>query len=116
MGAKINLEFDYIQKDKVVAHVAVKDGGGITCERFTDDVMDNPLPFGNTGASLSHFFESRCFPITRGNAVELLKLLGLKHYSPLAIVKKTRGLQNDDFYWMRFKGDTVMWDEIKLRD
>lgn len=47
---------------------------------------------------------------------KLLRLLGLKHYSPLAIVKKTRGLQNDDFYWMRFKGDTVTWDEIKLKD
>lgn len=116
MDKKINLEFDYMLKNEVVAHVVVKEGGEITCERFTKDVMDNPLPFGNTGESLSFFFESRCFPSTRGNADELLRLLELKHYVPLAIVKKTRGLQNDDFYWVRFKGDTATWDDIKIRD
>ncbi|MBF8984878.1 hypothetical protein IZY60_15155 [Lutibacter sp. B2] len=116
MGKKINLEFDYMQKGKVVAHVVVKAGGEITCDLYTDDVMDNPLPFGNTGESLSHFFETRCFPQTRGNAAELLELLELKHYNPIAIVKKTRGLQNDDFYWIRFTDDTATWNEIKLRD
>lgn len=113
---EVNLEFDYMWKEKPVAHIIVYADGTITCDRYTTDPMDNPLPFGLNAESLHHLLESRCFPRTRANAKDLLKALGLKHYTPLGIVKKTRGLQNDDFYWLRFKGDNAKWDDIKLRD
>lgn len=103
-------------KDKKVATVRVTTEGRISCDRYTTDPMDNPLPFDLTADSLNHFFESRCFPRTRANAKEILKQLGLSYYTPLGIVRKTYGLQLDDFYWIRFKGEEVQWDSIKLRD
>ena len=116
MDKTVNLSFDYMLKDRPVAHVEVLSDGTIRCERFTEDVMDNPLPFGNTPEGLEWFWKSRCFPPTRDGVDDLLKLLGLKYYSPLGIVRKTRGQQNDDFYWVRFAGDTVSYQDIKLRD
>lgn len=112
----INLEFDYMWRDKKVAHVRVYSDGKITCDCYTNDPMDNPLPLGLSGDLLVHFFESRCFPRERANANALLKHLGLDYYTPLGIVKKTRGLQNDDFYWIKFKGDNAEWKDIKLRE
>ena len=118
MGAKDvtkNLSFDYMWKNNVVAHVNVYSNGKINCETIGKGFFDNPLPLGTDGNKLYDFFESRCFPKTRGNADELLRLLGLSSYNPLAIVRKTRGQQFDDFYWIRFEGDTVDYEDIKLR-
>lgn len=115
MDKTINLEFDYMERDTVVANVKIYNDGEITCERYTDDFMDNPLPFGNTGESFQRFLRSRVFPETRADKDKILKALGLKHYIPLAIVRKTRGLCYDDFYWVRFRGDTVTYNDIKIR-
>ena len=57
----INLEFDYMWRDKRVASVRVYSDGRISCDRYTTDPMDNPLPLGLTGDLLVHFLRVGVF-------------------------------------------------------
>lgn len=116
MERRITIEFDYMSRNNRVAHVTAYSDGAVNCILYTKNPLDNPLPLGSNMKRLMEFFESRCFPKDRGNARQLLDYLGLEFYDPYAIVLRTRGQQNDDFYWLRFKGDTTDYNSIKFRD
>jgi len=78
------------------------------------------LPFGiqkkPTITDISRFFESRCFPRERRNCRQLLDDLGLDAYVPLDIVRKTHGRQLEDYCWIRFDGETLCYEDVKLRN
>lgn len=112
---KLNLKVDYMRKDLKVAEILIYQGGKVECTLFTDDKFDNPLPLGKTRESFYNFLESRCFPENRVNCRELLDLLGVEEYSPLSICKKTHGVQNDDFYWIKFNDEKITFDEVRVR-
>lgn len=116
-GMKL-IEFDYMHKDIKVAHVEADPAKQvIKQEVFGDNLLDRPMVRDTpTMKDLMAFFETRCFPKERDNTDKLLKSLGLTVYNPYLICMKTRGRLWDDFYWIRFRGDTVTYDEIKLRD
>ena len=60
-------------------------------------VIENP-----TWDDFEMFLRERCFPVTRGNAEEILKGLQLTSYDPLQIVEKTRGRTAEDDMWLKF--------------
>lgn len=113
-----SIEFDYMFRNNKVAHVKYdKETGKVEQEVYGKAIFDRPIPrLKPTAMDLLAFFEDRCFPRTRFNCDQLLEDLGLPVYSPYHICLKTRGRQWDDFYWIKFKGDTATFDEIKLRD
>ena len=109
------IEFEYMNKEKVVAHISI-DGVSIKQELFTKNILDIPIVKNNpTINDLYDFFESRIFPRERADKDDLLELLGLKEYNPYEIVKKTHGLHYDDFRWIKFKGESIEFEDIRLR-
>lgn len=62
------------------------------------------------------WLETRCFPRSRDNARQLLDDLGLPLYDTLDILKITHGLLFEDYYWIKFKGEEIDYDAIKIRD
>lgn len=77
------------------------------------------FPFGRelrpTWEQYQHFLSTRCFPANRENADELLKSLGIARYDPEKIVRKTNGVKNEDFIWLRFKGQKIQFKDVRLR-
>lgn len=77
------------------------------------------LPFGKelnpTWWEYKHFLESRCFPANRANAKDILKLLGLDKYDPDKIVRITNGVMNDDFIWLRYPGQKLKFEDVRIR-
>lgn len=71
----------------------------------TDDLLHRAFGINEnpTWGDFEQFLTDRCFPITRGNAKELLRELGTDGYDPLQIVEKTRGRMAEDNQWMKFK-------------
>jgi hypothetical protein len=112
------LEFDIMARNELCGSVYVNFGTGeLRVAQYTDDPVDRPFTMEPvTIPDIMDFFEYRCFPRTRVNCDQLLEDLGLVYYSPLAIVRKTHGIQFDDFTWVRFKGETIRYDDIKIRD
>ncbi|UMZ73017.1 hypothetical protein [Natranaerofaba carboxydovora] len=123
-----DLKFEVLHKDKVVAEVFVSaDKKYIYIDQTTKpekrpfpvSIDTKTTPFNNPRRGLkvvNNFLKSRCFPKERFNCHQLLEDLGLKTYSPLAIVEKTHGLQFDDYLWIRFNGEDLKYDDIKIRD
>lgn len=118
MDKELGISFDYMWKDQAVARVEFD---MISGEGRVAIMGDGPFddPFRKPVVShkeLWDFFEWRCFPRARYDAKRILRDLEVDFYEPYQIVLKTRGQQYDDFYWIRFDGDTVGYEEIKLRD
>lgn len=114
------VEFDVLWKDDVVANVLIdftKQKARVF--QYTDDFLIKPFSKDSQNVSISDvldFLEDRCFPRERVNCNEVLKELGLSFYKPLDIVRKTHGVQFDDFMWVRFKGETLKHADVKIRD
>lgn len=73
----------------------------------------NPL----TTENLMLYFRERIFPENRGNAKEILRYLGISHYDPYLIVRKTHGVSISDFVWLQFDDEPVLdYEKIKIRD
>lgn len=111
------LEFDILAKTELLAHIKVNfDTRQVNVEQFTNDPVERPfLKESITPEDIMDYLEDRCFPETRANCDQLLNDLGLTYYSPLAIVRKTHGLQFDDYIWVRFAGEEISYDSIKIR-
>ena len=77
------------------------------------------MPFGKitdlTWLDFTEFISTRCFPYERGNRKALLKIWGLDEYDPMAIVRKTHGVMNDDFLWLLFEGETLTFEDVRMR-
>ena len=76
-------------------------------------------PFGvleqPTYAHFKEFLERRCFPKTRYNCKQLLQDASLGYYDPWAIVKKNHGVMSDDLFWIKFDGEELTWEDVKVR-
>ena len=85
--------------------------------------LDSPewfcLPFGRntqpTWQDYNYYLSTRCFPSDRTNKKELLKSWGLDEYDPDKIVRKTHGVMNDDFVWLRFEDENITFDKVRMR-
>lgn len=112
------LEFSIYMKDSLMADVLFdRDSNKLEIVQYSDNI--HLRPFYSDKPSLDElvsWINNRCFPETRANKDQLLDDLGLKVYSPLAIIKKTHGLQHEDYYWVRFKGEELNYSDIKIRD
>ena len=40
----------------------------------------------------------------------------VSEYNPWEIVKKTHGVMFEDFIWVRFEGEALVWEDVKIRD
>ena len=113
------LRFQYMERDKVTADVEVDyTSKTVSYRPYTTNIY--ALPFGirqnPSIADVGRFFESRCFPRERRNCKQLLSDLGLEEYIPLDIVRKTYGRQLEDYCWVRFEGEDMSYEDVKLRD
>ncbi len=61
------------------------------------------------------FIKSRCMEEGRGDIEEILEELGLEEYDPWKMVQITHGVDWDDFYWIRFEGENLTWEDVRVR-
>lgn len=108
--------FEVLYKDKVCAKVTVN-GGRTTVERFDSCPMHCLFNFDEMDTyTVMEILEGRCWPRNRVGIEEILSSLGLETYHPLEIVKKTHGLKRTDYVWIRFEGENLTYDDVKIRD
>lgn len=76
----------------------------ISIRNRTDDLLHRAFGVNETPTweDFEYFLEERCFPKSRGDAKELLNILGVPGYDPLAIVEKTKGRMAEDHLWVKF--------------
>lgn len=117
-GYRMILEFDYMNKDVIGAHVRANSETGIVeAEEFTN--IQHHQFFAkrpHTIEYMNEVFESRCFPRTQDGAELIVEALGLHQYNPLDIVRLTHGRLYKDYNWIRFKGENLSWADVESFD
>lgn len=112
------VSFDYMYKDTVVAHVDwYIESQTVNCAEYQDNIAYQC--FGKMKHNVDNLmivFESRCFDRNRYDIKEILEYLGLLEYSPYHICLKTHGVSTQDYMWIRWQGESVTWNDVRIRD
>ena len=102
-------------KDKVTADVEIADNKA-NIKKYDPNPMRHLFPYEETDAyHVVNILEGRCWPRNRANINDLLKACGLQSYDVMGIIKATHGRMYNDFVWIRFEGEALTYDDIKLR-
>ena len=109
------LKFDVYHGDKKTGRIEIENGNLIKKECYVSGEMIYKclqFPFLNmeTGYSVLKFLQTRVFPYERDDRNVLLKSIGLEEYNIYEILKKTHGVDVDDYWWFKFDGE----GEVKL--
>lgn len=77
----------------------------LKAENYTSDIIktafgNNNLPTWNDFIT---FLEERCIPKERSGIREYLETIGVAEYSPLEIIKKTKGKMAEDSQWIQIE-------------
>lgn len=109
--------FDTCFRNERTSHVEMdREHLSVKYERYTDKISYVPYLFDDpTFVQMFEFLESRCMPRGRTCLQEYLKCMNLTEYNPYEIVRITHGVMWEDFLWLRFPGETITWDEVKVR-
>ncbi len=115
MGEEIR--FSTYWKDKKTSDVRISaDRRTVEYHRYSDGMCESPFGFDHpTFEQMYRFMESRCMPKGRLQLQEYLDDLGLEEYNVYQILRKTHGVMWEDFLWLKFDGESVTWDEVKVR-
>lgn len=109
--------FSVFFRDEKVADVFVGGIRNTTIIKYTDIPYKQPFR-SNTNAFLcvQDFLRSRCYEEGRSDLKSILEEAGLTENDPWAWNQLTHGVTYDDYWWIRFPGETIEWSEVKLRD
>lgn len=61
------------------------------------------------------FLKSRCFNDARPDLPEILKVYGMKSNDPYEFCRKSHGVMYKDFWWLKYPGEDIKWDDINPR-
>jgi len=64
---------------------------------------------------LGEILRYRCWDENRENIEKYLYKLGLTEYNPYKICRKTHGVMFQDKIWLKYKDETLCWNDVKCR-
>lgn len=108
-------KFDLMWKDQVSASVELDTVAHTAkIEHFEEDYFDNPLLGAKNYMDVIKFLERR-----RVNLGRKRRFLHFKDHSVegdrFLELQDTRGVNMNDFLWIRFEDDTAKWEDITPR-
>ncbi len=75
-------------------------------------------PFSGSKLDLErvyNFLKGRCYEDGRSDLKEILNQAGLTYNNPWEWVKITHGVTYEDLFWVRFLGESLTWEDVKVR-
>lgn len=100
MDFKCNIYF----MDELVGRLELSNGKLIRNEVYTDNVLMHPCPNSHTYIHVMNTLRDRAIPKCRCDDY-MLRMMGLKRYDVLGILRSTHGVVTDDFIWFKFDDD-----------
>lgn len=81
---------------------------------FWGNMDDKSVPYLTN--RFYRFLKDRCYEDCRANLPEILKQAGLTSNNPYEWVKVCHGVTYEDFFWVKFEGEDICWNDVKVRD
>ena len=111
------MEFTVMHLDDPVAIVRISDDKHkVEIDKLVPD--SHRQPFGGDKLDLErvyNFLKGRCYEDGRGDLREILEQAGLDNNNPWEWVKISHGVTYEDLLWVRFPGETLTWEDVKVR-
>ena len=105
-------KFDVLSKNVVVAHVSVI-GNNVQIQKENVPIALQPFKRENcTIIDVYNFLKDRCFDDNREDLKEILESVGLTSNNPWEWNKISHGITADDFWWIRWDGETLSWEDV----
>lgn len=111
-------EFSVMFKNEKVADVKLAGIHDTQIQRYTAVFYKQPFSYTgkNDFLAVQDFLASRCYENSRADLHEILEAFGLECNDPWRWVQISHGVTYDDFWWIRFPGETLTWEEVKIRE
>lgn len=108
-------DFTVFYKDFRVAEVHFQ-GKRPTILKFVPDSCMQPFGGSRTDIlRIYEFLKSRCYEDGRADLPGILRQAGLKENNPWEWVRLTHGVTWEDFFWIRFPGEKITWEDVRIR-
>ena len=107
--------FTVMHKDEAVVRVEYKNDVPIII-KFTDNPMKQPfLGDYSLERQVYDLCKSRCYEDCRADLKNILHEAGMDTNDPFEWCRKTHGVTYEDLFWMKFDGEEISWDDVKVR-
>lgn len=111
------MEFTVMCLDRPAAYVRISENKHkVEITKLIPDSIWQP--FSGSKLDLERvydFLKGRCYEDCRADLPEILKQAGMKENNPWEWMKITHGVTYEDMFWIRFPGETLTWNEVKVR-
>lgn len=109
--------FTIMYRNEAAAEVLISDDKKeVTIKKLIPDSLKQP--FGGNKLDLERiydFLKSRCYEDGRVDLPEILSQAGLKSNNPWQWMRITHGVTYDDMFWIKFPGEDLRWEDVKVR-
>ena len=114
-GFNMDLHFDIYHRYDKIGHIDVVDNKIINNIRYKPEIL-HPFPILRNINALYYFLKERIMSESRWTA-EMLESVGESEYNVYNLVKKTHGVDIDDFWWFKFDTDPedLSFDDVRVR-
>lgn len=94
--------------------IEIIDGELVKNEVYTDRLLHHLCPRSKTLMAVVGSLKERVICEERFDE-EMQEFFGFKEYNFYKMFRKTHGVDIDDFIWLKFDGEDITWDDIRVR-
>lgn len=118
MGFENDYNFMVMYKNEEVAFVHVSaDHKEVSVKKYIPDGIKQP--FSGSKLDLERvytFLKDRWFEDEYADLKNVLARVGMKSNNPWEWNRKTHGVTWEDYFWVKFEGEDITWEDVKWRD
>ena len=118
MCFKMDYNFTVMYKNEEAAYVHVSaDHKKVNIKKNLPDGIKQP--FSGTKLDLErvyNFLKDRCFEDAYADLKNILAKFDMESNNPWEWCRKTHGVTWDDYFWLKFEGEDIVWEDVKWRD
>lgn len=112
----MTFSFDLYEEDNKIGRVEVVDNILVKNETYTSELLSQPCARIRDFETMFRWMQSRLMCPSRWTK-EILNHYGLESYNAYKLLKITRGIDIDDFFWFKFDDDIkdLKWKDFNPR-
>ena len=113
----MSYNFTVFHENTPVAHVSVSDDHkSVHIEKLVPDGMIQPFCGNKLNLErVYNFLKDRCYEDCFVGLDEVLKTQNMKSNNPWEWNRKTHGITWEDFFWIKFEGEDIEWEDIRWK-
>ena len=110
--------FTVMHKNEKVAHVCVSsDHKEVSITKYVSDGIKQPFSGNKLDLERVYYFlKDRCFEDGYAELQKVLEKFEMVSNDPWEWNRKTHGVTWDDYFWLKFDGEDIVWEDVKWRD